>query len=77
MESGALADTLKPLGHDLFVTIEIDSDDRRNRPITLTAKGRGKLAETDPLWAKVQCGFENCVRLAGHTDWPNRLLSNS
>lgn len=58
MDSGALAHTLKPLERDRLVTIEIDPDDRRNRLITLTAKGRAKLAETDALWAKAQRGFE-------------------
>ena len=58
MDSGALAHTLKPLERDRLVTIEIDPDDRRNRQITLTAKGRAKLAETEALWAKAQRGFE-------------------
>jgi len=58
MDSGALAHTLKPLERDCLVTIEIDPDDRRSRLITLTAKGRAKLAETDALWAKAQRGFE-------------------
>jgi DNA-binding MarR family transcriptional regulator len=58
MDSGALAHTLKPLERDGLVSIEIDPDDRRNRVITLTAKGRAKLTETDALWAKAQRGFE-------------------
>jgi DNA-binding MarR family transcriptional regulator len=47
-----------PLERDRLVAIEIDPDDRRNRLITLRAKGRAKLAETDALWAKAQRGFE-------------------
>jgi DNA-binding MarR family transcriptional regulator len=58
MDSGALAHTLKPLERDRLVAIETDPDDRRNRLITLTPKGRTKLAETDVLWAKAQQGFE-------------------
>ena len=58
MDSGALAHTLKPLERDRLVAIEIDPDDRRNRLITLTAKGRATLAETEVLWAKAQRGFE-------------------
>jgi DNA-binding MarR family transcriptional regulator len=58
IDSGALAHTLKPLERDRLVSIEIDPDDRRNRVITLTAKGRAKLTETDALWAKAQRGFE-------------------
>jgi DNA-binding MarR family transcriptional regulator len=58
MDSGALAHTLKPLERDGLVDVAIDRDDRRNRLITLTPKGRAKLAETDALWAKAQQGFE-------------------
>jgi DNA-binding MarR family transcriptional regulator len=59
MDSGGLAHTLKPLERDRLVNVTIDPNDRRNRLITLTAKGRAKLAETDVLWAGAQQGFEN------------------
>jgi DNA-binding MarR family transcriptional regulator len=58
MDSGALAHTLKPLERDNLVAVEVDPGDRRNRLITLTRRGRAKLAETDVLWAKAQRGFE-------------------
>jgi len=58
MDSGALAHTLKPLERGRLIAIEIDPDDRRNRLITLTPKGRAKLAETDALWARAQQAFE-------------------
>jgi DNA-binding MarR family transcriptional regulator len=58
MDSGALAHTLKPLQRDGLVAVAVDPDDRRNRLITLTRRGRTKLAETDALWAKAQRGFE-------------------
>ena len=58
MDSGALAHTLKPLERDSLVAIAVDPGDRRNRLITLTRRGRTKLAETDVLWAKAQRGFE-------------------
>jgi DNA-binding MarR family transcriptional regulator len=58
MDPGALAHTLKPLERDRLVAIKIDPDDRRNRLITLSARGRARLAETDALWAKAQRGFE-------------------
>jgi DNA-binding MarR family transcriptional regulator len=58
MDSGALAHTLKPLQRDGLVAVAVDPDDRRNRLITLTRRGRAKLAETDPLWAEAQRGFE-------------------
>ena len=58
MDSGALAHTLKPLERDGLIAVAVDLDDRRNRLITLTRRGRAKLAETDALWAKAQRGFE-------------------
>ena len=58
MDSGALAHTLKPLERDGLITVAVDPDDRRNRLITLTRRGRAKLAKTDALWAKAQRGFE-------------------
>jgi DNA-binding MarR family transcriptional regulator len=58
MDPGALAHTLKPLERDGLIAVAVDPDDRRNRRITLTRRGRSKLAETDALWAKAQRGFE-------------------
>jgi DNA-binding MarR family transcriptional regulator len=58
MDPGALAHTLKPLERDGLIAAAVDPDDRRNRRITLTRRGRSKLAETDALWAKAQRGFE-------------------
>jgi DNA-binding MarR family transcriptional regulator len=58
MDSGALAHTLKPLQRDGLIAVAVDPDDRRNRLIALTRRGRTKLAETDALWAKAQRGFE-------------------
>src|SRR5258706_14562415 len=58
MDSGALAHTLKPLERDSLVAVAVAPGDRRNRLITLTWRGRAKLAETDVLWAKAQRGFE-------------------
>jgi DNA-binding MarR family transcriptional regulator len=58
MDSGALAHTLKPLERDGLVAVVVDPGDRRNRLITLTRRGRTKLAETDALWVKAQRAFE-------------------
>lgn len=58
MDSGALAHTLKPLERDGLLAVAVDPQDRRNRLITLTRRGRAKLTETDVLWAKAQKGFE-------------------
>ncbi len=59
MDSGALSHTLKPLERDGFVAVAVDSNDRRNRLISLTRQGRAKLVETDALWARAQIGFES------------------
>jgi DNA-binding MarR family transcriptional regulator len=63
---GSDAHTLKPLERDRLVIMEIDADDRRDRLITLTAEGRGKLTETDALWAAAQRGFEIAFGRAMH-----------
>ena len=58
MDRGALTHNLKPLERDGLVEIGIDPDDRRNRRVALTAAGRSKLAESEPLWKRAQEGFE-------------------
>jgi DNA-binding MarR family transcriptional regulator len=58
MDRGALTHNLKPLERDGLVDISVDPDDRRNRLVALTAAGRAKLAESEPLWKRAQQGFE-------------------
>ena len=58
MDPGALAHTLKPLERDGLVVIAVDSADRRNRQISLSRRGRTKLAETDVPWEKAQRSFK-------------------
>jgi DNA-binding MarR family transcriptional regulator len=58
MDAGALAHTLKPLERDGLVAVGVDPGDRRNRLITLTPRGRTRLAASDKLWEKAQHGFE-------------------
>jgi DNA-binding MarR family transcriptional regulator len=58
MDRGALTHNLKPLQRDGLVKISVDPQDRRNRLIALTARGRARLAESDALWAGAQRGFE-------------------
>jgi DNA-binding MarR family transcriptional regulator len=64
MDRGALAHNLKPLERDGLVEISVDPDDRRNRLIALTAAGRAKLAESEPLWKRAQDGFEAAFGVA-------------
>ena len=58
MDAGALAHTLKPLERDGLVAVTVDPNDRRSRVITLTRRGRARLAETEVLWARAQASFE-------------------
>jgi DNA-binding MarR family transcriptional regulator len=58
MDRGALTHNLKPLERDGLVEIGVDPQDRRNRLVTLTMKGRGKLEQSARLWKRAQGGFE-------------------
>ena len=61
MDAGALAHTLKPLARDGLVAVGVDPEDRRNRLITMTPRGRTRLATSDKLWENAQRGFEAAV----------------
>ena len=58
MDAGALAHNLKPLERDGLVAVGIDSIDRRNRQISLTAAGRTRLRHSDALWQQAPTAFE-------------------
>ncbi len=58
MDPGALAHTLKPLARDGLIAISVDSNDRRNRLVTLTPTGSARLAASDALWEQAQRAFE-------------------
>ena len=64
MDRGALTHNLKPLERDGLVVVQVDPDDRRNRLVALTAAGRAKLAESEPLWKRAQAGFETAFGAA-------------
>jgi DNA-binding MarR family transcriptional regulator len=57
MDAGGLAHTLKPLVRDRLVETGPDPEDRRNRLIRLTTKGRAKLRQSDALWEAAQRSF--------------------
>jgi DNA-binding MarR family transcriptional regulator len=58
MDAGGLAHTLKPLVRDGLVAIGVDPQDRRNRLIRLTPRGRTRLKQSDELWETAQKSFE-------------------
>jgi len=62
MDPGALAHTLKPLERDGLIAVAVDPDDRRNRLITLTRRGRTKLAETDCPLGEGAAGLRGRLR---------------
>ena len=65
MDSGALTHALRPLERDRFIVVEVNPDDRRHRLISLTPRGRAKLAQTDQLWDRAENGFQAAL---GRTD---------
>ncbi|HUO00239.1 MAG TPA: MarR family transcriptional regulator [Bradyrhizobium sp.] len=64
MDRGALTHNLKPLERDGLLEINVDPQDRRNRQVELTAKGRKKLEESARLWKGAQDGFETAFGAA-------------
>lgn len=51
MERSALGQTLQPLARDGFVDLGQDERDGRRRPVTLTKKGKNKVARGRRHWA--------------------------
>ncbi len=58
MDRSTLGHNLRPLERDGLVEMVVDPDDRRSRLIGLTAAGRKKLVEAQPLWKIAQKRFE-------------------
>jgi DNA-binding MarR family transcriptional regulator len=52
MDRTTLTAALKPLQRQGLVQIKVDPEDRRGRLLSLTAKGRTRLAEALPIWTK-------------------------
>ena len=58
MDRSTLGHNLRPLERDGLVILGHDPEDRRTRTIALSPKGKAKLAEARPLWAKAHAAFE-------------------
>jgi DNA-binding MarR family transcriptional regulator len=58
MDRTTLTAALKPLERDGLVVIAKDPDDRRNRLLRLTDKGRGILAAAFPIWRDLHAAIE-------------------
>ena len=58
MDRTTLTAALKPLERDGLIAIAKDPDDRRNRLLRLTDKGRGILAAAFPIWRDLHAAIE-------------------
>jgi DNA-binding MarR family transcriptional regulator len=54
MDRTTLTALIKPLGRRRLVKATVDTEDRRQRRLTLTAEGRRVLEQALPLWQGVQ-----------------------
>ena len=64
-----LTANLKPLERRGLLKVAIDKDDRRNRTITLTAKGRALVKTAYPIWEQTHAAQEELLKT------PDRLRS--
>ena len=64
-----LTRNLKPL-IALGLLRVLDGEDRRERPVAVTAKGRQRLAKAMPMWRKAQA---HMTRGLGHDRWAGLL----
>jgi DNA-binding MarR family transcriptional regulator len=58
IDRSALAQNLKPLEREGWVSVQVDPADKRSRLVSLTRAGMDKLLETQPLWEQAQASFE-------------------
>ncbi len=73
MDRTTLTRNLKPLIDQGFLEV-IESDDRRQRPIAITSRGRNRLAQALPLWREAQ---NRVVANLGREKWAGLLQSLS
>ncbi len=58
IDRSALAQNLKPLEREGWISVAVDAADKRSRLVSLTQAGMDKLLETQPLWEQAQASFE-------------------
>ena len=73
MDRTTLTRNLKPLIDQGFLEV-IECDDRRQRPIAITSRGRNRLAKALPLWREAQ---NRVVANLGRETWVGLLQSLS
>jgi DNA-binding MarR family transcriptional regulator len=57
-----LTANLKPLERRGLLKVSVDKTDRRNRAITLTAKGRALVKSAYPVWEETHAAFETQLK---------------
>lgn len=72
MDRTTLTAALKPLQRRGLVKVTVDSNDRRGRVMTLTAKGRSLLVRAVPVWQSTHAEVEALL----HDGDSNRLKKN-
>jgi DNA-binding MarR family transcriptional regulator len=61
MDRTTLTANLKPLERRRLVKIAVDKNDRRNRRLMLTAKGKSLLGAAAPLWTRAHAETERLL----------------
>lgn len=77
MDRTTLTAVLKPLKRNGLVSITVDSNDRRSRLLTLTAKGHRKLVAAVPIWRKVHASIETELKTLSPNELRAGLLTLS
>ena len=72
MDRTTLTAALKPLERRGLVKITVDTADKRNRRLSLTAAGRALLAKAVPIWRREHAAIDRFLGEAG----PDRLRSD-
>ena len=72
MDRTTLTAALKPLQRRRLVKVTADPRDRRNRLLTLTAKGRSLLVRAVPVWQRTHLEIEALLKNGD----PERLRRN-
>jgi DNA-binding MarR family transcriptional regulator len=62
MDRTTVTANIKPLERRGLVKVRVDTDDRRNRRLELTASGRALLAAAAPIWKRTHAATERRLK---------------
>jgi DNA-binding MarR family transcriptional regulator len=74
MDRSALGHNLRPLERDGLIALEEGEEDRRQRRVVLTARGKTRRKEAKRLWQKAQVRFDEVFGEAEAADLRATLL---